>query len=460
VIYFKNNGAQVNRSSWCRECGAKLESEMSVCPSCGLDFRKFPHLLGLAEDSQAGTSETHRRNVPIRRWLVVATALLAVSSLVLAFRSIAGGPGGHEGRLTSDVGVPEEGIPGVVEATPPEAEPAGQGAAGEGRDLVPTVPVPREPPGWVESRGLAAFIEAFALPEVGATNPDPGTLAWVLARVADQPPGDACAFRRVDETAHSEMDTPFQWVAHCGLVDAEGRHLIDAGDFTVRIGGARSLLFFVSIRSDGPNRIDAFPQNLEPFSRILLCDSEPMVSSWDEVRVVRIPGRRPVIVDMSYSSGSGGERGTLRVISGDESSVPSPEPWQTTDCGGSTPPSEESRHVSENRADAVAGKSDGPTVTPFTVAPEVGNRQAISQALEREYPPLLRDAGVGGTVLMYFFIDEDGAVREFRVHESSGHEALDRAAMRVADVFEFSAAMHQDRRVPVWIQIPIHFSTR
>jgi protein TonB len=112
------------------------------------------------------------------------------------------------------------------------------------------------------------------------------------------------------------------------------------------------------------------------------------------------------------------------------------------------------------RADAGAGVADGPTFTPFTVAPEVRNRQAVGRALEREYPPLLRDAGVGGTVLMYFFIDDTGVVQEFRVHESSGHNALDQAAMRVADVFEFSAAMNRDQRVPVWIQIPITFTTR
>jgi TonB family protein len=61
---------------------------------------------------------------------------------------------------------------------------------------------------------------------------------------------------------------------------------------------------------------------------------------------------------------------------------------------------------------------------------------------------------------MYFFIDENGVVQEFQVHESSGHNALDQAAMRVAEVFEFSAAMNRDTRVPVWIQIPITFVTR
>jgi len=112
------------------------------------------------------------------------------------------------------------------------------------------------------------------------------------------------------------------------------------------------------------------------------------------------------------------------------------------------------------RADVGADVSAAPAFTPFTVRPEVRNRAAVTRALEREYPPLLRDAGIGGTVLLWIFIDESGTVRDSRVQESSGHNAFDEAARRVASVFEFSPAMNRDQRVPVWIQIPITFNTR
>jgi TonB family protein len=101
-----------------------------------------------------------------------------------------------------------------------------------------------------------------------------------------------------------------------------------------------------------------------------------------------------------------------------------------------------------------------PSFTPFTHAPEVQNRAAVLRALEREYPPVLRDAGVGGTALLYFFIDAEGQVVDIRMHESSGHEALDAAALRIGEVFQFSSAMNREERVPVWIQIPITFTTR
>ena len=103
---------------------------------------------------------------------------------------------------------------------------------------------------------------------------------------------------------------------------------------------------------------------------------------------------------------------------------------------------------------------EGPRFTPFTVAPEVLNRAEVVQALQSEYPEALREAGIGGTALLYFFIDQEGVVSDVRMHERSGHAALDEAALRVARVFRFSPAMNRDQAVPVWIQIPLTFTTR
>jgi periplasmic protein TonB len=110
--------------------------------------------------------------------------------------------------------------------------------------------------------------------------------------------------------------------------------------------------------------------------------------------------------------------------------------------------------------ESSAGIGEEPTFTPFTVAPEVRNRAEIGRVLQREYPSTLRDAGIGGTVVMHFFINEEGEVENVLVAESSGHSALDQAAERVAMAFEFSPALNRDQRVPVWIQIPITFQTR
>jgi bla regulator protein blaR1 len=104
--------------------------------------------------------------------------------------------------------------------------------------------------------------------------------------------------------------------------------------------------------------------------------------------------------------------------------------------------------------------SQTPTFTPFEVQPDIVNPTEIRQALQAEYPTLLRDAGIGGVVVVYFFIDKEGVVAEAQVEQSSGHPALDQAAVRVARQFRFSPALNQGEPVPVWVQIPIRFETR
>ena len=101
-----------------------------------------------------------------------------------------------------------------------------------------------------------------------------------------------------------------------------------------------------------------------------------------------------------------------------------------------------------------------PVFTPYTVKPDYTNGNEVRRALEREYPPLLRDAGIGGTTIVWFFIDEQGVVQNQVVQQSSGHQALDDAALRVAPVFKFTPALNRDKAVPVWVQLPITFTTK
>jgi TonB family protein len=99
-----------------------------------------------------------------------------------------------------------------------------------------------------------------------------------------------------------------------------------------------------------------------------------------------------------------------------------------------------------------------PTFTPMTQRPELQNMVAVRDALIASYPPLLRDAGIGGTVLVWFFIDDEGVVRRTSLSRTSGYAALDEAALAVASIMRFSPARNRDQRVPVWVEIPIVFS--
>ncbi len=115
--------------------------------------------------------------------------------------------------------------------------------------------------------------------------------------------------------------------------------------------------------------------------------------------------------------------------------------------------------VAEEIVDLDAKIADGPTFTPFTVRPDLQNVQEVRDRLEREYPPLLRDAGIGGTVNVWFLISQTGRVLETQIQQSSGHRPLDEAALRVAGAMEFSPALYYEQPVPVWVAFPIRFTT-
>jgi protein TonB len=89
-----------------------------------------------------------------------------------------------------------------------------------------------------------------------------------------------------------------------------------------------------------------------------------------------------------------------------------------------------------------------PTFTPFTVAPRLKNNEEVARVLERTYPPLLRDAGIGGEVL------------KTQVNETSGYPALDDAAVKVGQMMQFTPAYNRDKKVQVWVSIPIKFNTK
>lgn len=104
--------------------------------------------------------------------------------------------------------------------------------------------------------------------------------------------------------------------------------------------------------------------------------------------------------------------------------------------------------------------SDRPSFIPYDTPPRLQNPGAVQQALQRYYPQSLKNAGVGGRIVLWVYVDESGQVTNSQVKESSGHSALDEAAKRVAAQMEFSPAMNRDKRTAVWVAQPITFEVR
>ena len=108
--------------------------------------------------------------------------------------------------------------------------------------------------------------------------------------------------------------------------------------------------------------------------------------------------------------------------------------------------------------EAEASLREGPSFVVRTLEPRMLNEDEVKRVLGREYPALLKDAGIGGTVSVHLFIERDGRVGNALVKESSGHVALDRAALKVARAARFSPALNREEPVALWISINLTFA--
>ncbi|HEX8209265.1 MAG TPA: TonB family protein [Longimicrobium sp.] len=111
--------------------------------------------------------------------------------------------------------------------------------------------------------------------------------------------------------------------------------------------------------------------------------------------------------------------------------------------------------VQEREQPADQGVYD---ISSVEVKPSLSNSSDVQRALERNYPPLLRDAGVGGTVQLSFRVNEDGRVDPTTIEVvSSDNEQFSEAAKKVVERMRFRPAKVNDRPVKVLVQLPITF---
>lgn len=106
---------------------------------------------------------------------------------------------------------------------------------------------------------------------------------------------------------------------------------------------------------------------------------------------------------------------------------------------------------------ATTDISEAPQFVVHTQRPVLLNSEEVDETLKREYPSLLKDAGIGGTVIVHLFINEEGIAKNSLVKDGSGHKGLDDAALKIALVARFSPAMNRDKKVALWVEMPITF---
>jgi TonB family protein len=130
-------------------------------------------------------------------------------------------------------------------------------------------------------------------------------------------------------------------------------------------------------------------------------------------------------------------------------------------------PAELPDYVDSTRRDLAgeAGRPQPPDSGTYEMSavdtpPQLLNRDEVAAVLTRNYPPLLRDAGVEGRVWIRFRVTRTGEVDVGKVEVlESSHDAFTEAAARVTRRMRFRPASRHGTPVPVWVSLPIAFQT-
>ena len=77
-----------------------------------------------------------------------------------------------------------------------------------------------------------------------------------------------------------------------------------------------------------------------------------------------------------------------------------------------------------------------------------------------EYPRLARKRGYQGTVVLEVLVDRNGRVGDLRLFTSSGHSILDRKAMASVKGWLFEPGMKGDKKLDMWVRVPVRFELK
>jgi TonB family protein len=90
--------------------------------------------------------------------------------------------------------------------------------------------------------------------------------------------------------------------------------------------------------------------------------------------------------------------------------------------------------------------------------PRIRNADVVSRALERAYPPHMRDAGLGATVHVRFVVGPDGTISRAYV-TSSTNPQFDQATLLAIQDARFRPAKEGGAPVAVWVELPVQWRT-
>jgi TonB family protein len=119
-------------------------------------------------------------------------------------------------------------------------------------------------------------------------------------------------------------------------------------------------------------------------------------------------------------------------------------------AGGGVVGASSGKGLSGTGSGSGTGRGDGGGESRFV-------QVSYAYAPKPEYPAPARREGKEGRVLLRVLVDEQGKSKSVEIDDSSGSEALDRAAAEAIKRWRFSPARYGNKSVESWVKIPIDF---
>jgi len=130
-------------------------------------------------------------------------------------------------------------------------------------------------------------------------------------------------------------------------------------------------------------------------------------------------------------------------------STPTLRPVAVTSEGGAVIPPPMGHETPRDTAANGWGASEG-AIVAMAGPMQSGNPSPV-------YPPQSREWGHQGVVRLSVLVLRTGAVADVKVKTSSGHQALDHAALDTVKRWRFTPARTQTGPIDSWVSIPIRF---
>jgi len=181
--------------------------------------------------------------------------------------------------------------------------------------------------------------------------------------------------------------------------------------------------------------------------------SKPVIKRPDTPQKRTDPVRKPQKVKRAAKPVS--RRPVKPIVASKPEPAPEPEKYKVT---GKTPDIKRDKAKYISKEEEIEEIDEMVSVSPSNVVSEA--KPVYRRTPPPNYPKLARKRGYQGTVILEVLVDRGGRAAELRIITSTGYPILDRAAVKSVKNWLFEPGMRGNRKVEMWVRVPIRFQLK